>query len=1012
MLKHQSRIKSIISAFAGVLLATSTVSVAPSAFAVTEPLLMTFVVPDNAEITIPMLYGTAPNAVIDWGDGTATTSATSLTRYTHTYASAGSYQVTIDGPVSVIGEDSIFVSHFKYLKSLDAWGTELQSGALLFGTAYNLASVPATLPTRFTDLSLMFYKATVPAAVSSWDVSNVTIAAGMFARAILTTDLKDWQFKALDHAYGVAGSSNPNFYDLASLVDSFTSWTIEDYSDTLVGWASAVNDLPSGVLMSGLPSPLGHCSYADSAYATLTANPGKNWTIVDGGSIACTPKAYFFPNGATFPDGSTITGFNTQSSATSTTLTSKPVTWVKTGYNFAGWNTKADGTGTSYANGATYSFASSVKLFAQWVQPGVLNWTDQTVATPVAGVAFNDGVAAPGTTTYSVSAGSLPAGLSLNSSTGAITGTPTSGGAYSFTITATGNGTSISKAFSGTVTGPAWTDQTLGTMTVGTSYTDGVAASGVSGSPSYAVTSGTLPAGLSLDGSTGAITGQPTTAGAYSFTITAYGASSSLITKAFSGSVQSAGGGDTTAPTITGSGSVSVTAPSTTVATYSANESVTWTISGTNSALFQINSSGVVTFINASTVGVYTLVVTATDGASNARNKNVTVTVTDGSGGNNGGGNEDPAPSGPTVTVPSSPSVPAGSTTVATLTADRTVTWTITGGANAALFTIVDGQLRFRTEPTAGTYTVEVTATDASGNTTRQTITVTVLPGPTVTVTTDPSGNPIIGATDPSGGSTTAQVVSTDRNGVTATVQNGRVVVTDPTFSGRLNVVVSVTGSNGAVTRTTVQLTVLPQPATALESRPAAASNPTRTNALFAPSTVITWAASPNAQSYRVLISGTEVGTTTETQYTVNRLLPRGTKVEIIPLGGDSTVGPAIDLSVSGGTFVVGNSGFSTDSSVLTAAAKRFLNQVANAIKSNKVKAAVIEGHTDNVGSASRNQALALARADAVRDYLQALVGSKVKITIVAKGAAEPVESNSTEAGRAANRRVEVKLKY
>lgn len=54
--------------------------------------------------------------------------------------------------------------------------------------------------------------------------------------------------------------------------------------------------------------------------------------------------------------------------------------------------------------------------------------------------------------TYSVSAGSLPTGLSLNSSTGALTGTPTTGGAYSFTITATDvRSAPASKAFTGSV---------------------------------------------------------------------------------------------------------------------------------------------------------------------------------------------------------------------------------------------------------------------------------------------------------------------------------------------------------------------------------------------------------------------------------------------------------------------------------------------------------------------------------------------------------------------------------
>jgi hypothetical protein len=67
---------------------------------------------------------------------------------------------------------------------------------------------------------------------------------------------------------------------------------------------------------------------------------------------------------------------------------------------------------------------------------------------------------------------------------------------------------------------PEWTDTTLGSMMVGTAYSDGVAASG-DPTPTYSVTDGDLPAGLTLDPDTGAITGTPTTAGPYDFTVTA-----------------------------------------------------------------------------------------------------------------------------------------------------------------------------------------------------------------------------------------------------------------------------------------------------------------------------------------------------------------------------------------------------------------------------------------------------------------------------------------------------------
>jgi uncharacterized repeat protein (TIGR02543 family) len=40
--------------------------------------------------------------------------------------------------------------------------------------------------------------------------------------------------------------------------------------------------------------------------------------------------------------------------------------FTRTGYSFAGWNTAANGSGTAYADAASYSFSASVTLYAQW----------------------------------------------------------------------------------------------------------------------------------------------------------------------------------------------------------------------------------------------------------------------------------------------------------------------------------------------------------------------------------------------------------------------------------------------------------------------------------------------------------------------------------------------------------------------------------------------------------------------------------------------------------------------
>jgi large repetitive protein len=164
-------------------------------------------------------------------------------------------------------------------------------------------------------------------------------------------------------------------------------------------------------------------------------------------------------------------------------------------------------------------------------------WVDQTLGSFLQGRGYSDAVSATNSPTYTISAGSLPAGITLNSSTGAVTGTPSGSGSYSFTIQASNSSGSITASFSGSIVlVPNWIDNTLGTVINGVAFSDGVSATN---SPSYSVTSGSLPAGLSLNSSTGAVTGTPTgsVGTAYSFTITATNAQGS-VSQAFSGSVQ------------------------------------------------------------------------------------------------------------------------------------------------------------------------------------------------------------------------------------------------------------------------------------------------------------------------------------------------------------------------------------------------------------------------------------------------------------------------------------------
>lgn len=98
---------------------------------------------------------------------------------------------------------------------------------------------------------------------------------------------------------------------------------------------------------------------------------------------------------------------------------------------------------------------------------------------------------------------------------------------------------------------------------------------------------------------------------------------------------------------------------------------------------------------------------------------------------------------------------------------------------------------------------------------------------------------------------------------------------------------------------------------------------------------------------------------------------------------------------------------FSTDSAALTATHKSLLRgAIAELRKTDRI---VIIGRTDNLGSESRNQSLAFARAIAIRDHLLDLAPDlPARIVIDAKGLCCYAAPNETADGRAQNRRVEL----
>ena len=232
---------------------------------------------------------------------------------------------------------------------------------------------------------------------------------------------------------------------------------------------------------------------------------------------------------------------------TSTTLTAAggtaPITWSATGLP-DGMTLSAAGvlSGTPTAAG-TYTIGVSLQDSAATPlrktqtltlevtpAPAPVAITTTTLLPGMVGASYTAPVAATGGLAPLVwTVTDLPAGLSMDSETGEISGTPTAAGSFNITVTATDKSTPTALTASMPLTlviAPAPIDLTvltpaaLPSATAGQAYSAAIAVQGGEAPYRFSVTAGSLPAGLALDGATGTITGTPTLAGDASFSIT------------------------------------------------------------------------------------------------------------------------------------------------------------------------------------------------------------------------------------------------------------------------------------------------------------------------------------------------------------------------------------------------------------------------------------------------------------------------------------------------------------
>jgi outer membrane protein OmpA-like peptidoglycan-associated protein len=115
--------------------------------------------------------------------------------------------------------------------------------------------------------------------------------------------------------------------------------------------------------------------------------------------------------------------------------------------------------------------------------------------------------------------------------------------------------------------------------------------------------------------------------------------------------------------------------------------------------------------------------------------------------------------------------------------------------------------------------------------------------------------------------------------------------------------------------------------------------------------------------------------------------------------------------SISGSnTFDFDRIGFMSGSSSLTGESREQVQNIATIMRAYPSVHVTVGGHTDNQGDAAANRELSTARAEAVADALKKAGGPADRVHAQGFGASRPIADNSTEAGRAQNRRVTLEV--
>ncbi|AMP09949.1 autotransporter beta-domain protein [Collimonas arenae] len=513
------------------------------------------------------LSGGAPTSVAvasAAAHGTATASGTSITYTplagyiggdTFTYTSTNGAGTSSPATVTVtVSPPTLMITPSASWSATDGVSysqTLTWAGGAAPYSSYSASGLPAGLTVTGTSASSLTISGTPTAAgsfsvaVSATDSSSgsgpvtksqtftLTVAAPTLSIAPAGSTLTPLYGAAFSQTFSSSGGVAPYTYVLSGGLPSGLSWNAA--TGTLSGTPTQSGSFPINVTATDHSTGTGPFS-ATGSYTLQISAPVISFTPAStpGGTVAQSYSATLSASGGVGPYSYAVTAgalptgvsLNASSGALSGTPTAAG------SFNFTVRATDANNFNGSQAYTITVGGPSLT------LNPSTLSAASAATPYSVTLTAGNG----TGPYSYAVVAGSLPSGISLNTASGVLSGTTVQAGSFSITVRATDSSTgagapfSVQRSYALVVSAPtiSLSPSTVSNGTVAVAYTATINAVGGVSPYTYSITSGALPAGITLNASTGALAGTPTAAGTFNFTMKAQDGNSFSGSQAYS----------------------------------------------------------------------------------------------------------------------------------------------------------------------------------------------------------------------------------------------------------------------------------------------------------------------------------------------------------------------------------------------------------------------------------------------------------------------------------------------